>query len=99
MKNHRLAKFITDTSWGCLANYLEYKCRLYSKKLGKVNPKNTSQACSRYREIVLKTLSVRIHKCFACSLVLDRDNNGIVHQLKSGLYFEIVALERMSLEQ
>ncbi|MGB4279247.1 MAG: zinc ribbon domain-containing protein [Methanoculleus sp.] len=41
-----------------------------------VNPRNTSQMCSRCGMIVAKTLSDRVHSCPHCGLVMDRDQNA-----------------------
>jgi len=50
-----------------------------------VNPKDTSQLCSRCHSIVSKDLSVRIHSCPVCGLVLDRDLNASFNILSLGL--------------
>ena len=49
-----------------------------------VNPKNTTQTCSGCGEIVKKDLSVRIHNCPHCGLVLDRDLNAALNILALG---------------
>jgi len=41
----------------------------------RVHPKNTSQMCSGCGKLVLKDLSVRVHRCPDCGLILDRDIN------------------------
>ncbi len=41
-----------------------------------VNPYGTSQRCSGCGEAVAKSLSVRVHECPHCGLVLDRDLNA-----------------------
>jgi putative transposase len=41
-----------------------------------VNPSNTSQACSGCGRMVPKGLSVRVHQCPDCGLILDRDVNA-----------------------
>jgi len=42
----------------------------------KGDPRGTSQKCSRCRQILKKDLSVRVHECPSCGLVMDRDVNG-----------------------
>jgi len=56
-----------------------------------VNPRNTSQVCSRCGAIVEKGLSVRVHRCPVCGLTVDRDVNAALNVLKRGLG---VGLER-----
>jgi putative transposase len=41
-----------------------------------VNPANSSQACSGCGNMVPKSLSVRVHSCPNCGLVLNRDVNA-----------------------
>ena len=85
MKNHRLAKSISNAGWHKFSVYLTYKAERNGKMLVRVNPKNTSQKCSHCGEIVKKTLSVRVHECPHCGLVLDRDINAAKNILAEGL--------------
>jgi putative transposase len=41
-----------------------------------VSPANTTQACSGCGSIIPKGLSVRVHSCHECGLVLNRDVNA-----------------------
>jgi putative transposase len=50
-----------------------------------VDPRNTSKRCSRCGQMVEKDLSVRVHSCPVCSLVLDRDENAAINILALGL--------------
>jgi putative transposase len=52
-----------------------------------VNPKNTSKMCSNpiCGELVEKGLSVRVHECPHCGLVLDRDQNAAINIVHLGL--------------
>ena len=50
-----------------------------------VDPKNTSQLCSGCGERVMKDLSMRVHVCPYCGLVLDRDVNAARNTLQRGL--------------
>ena len=49
-----------------------------------VNPRNTSQDCSVCVEKVPKKLSVRVHRCPSCGLVLDRDENAALNIVQRG---------------
>ncbi len=51
----------------------------------KVDPRYTSQICSGCGEIVKKDLSVRVHDCPYCNLVLDRDVNAAKNILNKAL--------------
>lgn len=72
VRNHRLAKSIYDAGWGQFQKYVGYKCQRYGKVFVLVDPKGTSQTCL-CGENVPKDLSIRIHECPACGLVMDRD--------------------------
>ena len=52
-----------------------------------INPRNTSKMCSNpdCGKLVEKDLSVRVHECAHCGLVLDRDQNAAINILRLGL--------------
>lgn len=85
LKNHCLAKSISDAAWNQLVNFTQYKAENAGRKCIQVNPRNTSQMCSGCGDIVEKDLSVRVHECPACGLVLDRDHNAAINILTLGL--------------
>ena len=72
VKNHHLAKSIHDASWSTFKNYVEYKCRRYGKLFIVVPPQGTSQTCLCGAHVP-KDLSVRVHRCPICGLVMPRD--------------------------
>lgn len=76
IQNHKLAKSIADASWGQFTRMLSYKEEESGGKVVKVDPKGTTQTCSRCRFKVPKTLSDRIHICPRCGLKMDRDLNA-----------------------
>ena len=84
VKNHKLAKSISDASWSRFIEYTSYKAESAGKQVILVNPQNTSQTCSGCGVIVKKSLSVRVHKCPHCGLVLDRDVNAAINILRRG---------------
>lgn len=88
VKNHCLAKSISDSGWGMFFNILAYKAEEAGRKVVKVNPRYTSQICSGCGSIVKKSLAVRVHNCPDCGLVLNRDINAarniLAIALKSG---------------
>ena len=72
VQNHHLAKSISDAGWYQLMNLTEYKAAYAGKFVEFVNPAGTSQTCICGYPVP-KDLSVRIHKCPSCGLVMDRD--------------------------
>ncbi|MCL4325422.1 MAG: transposase [Candidatus Thermoplasmatota archaeon] len=79
VQNHNLAKSISDSSWSKLIDMCVYKAENAGKYIEFVNPRNTSQLCSRCGAVVKKDLSVRIHSCNNCGLVMDRDLNAALN--------------------
>ncbi len=85
VQNHHLAKSIVDASWNQLIQYTTYKAEEAGGKVVLVDPKNTSQMCSRCGILVKKDLSVRVHRCWNCGLTIDRDLNAAINiQNRSG---------------
>lgn len=81
MKNHSLAKSITDASWSQLRLFTSYKAEEAGKIVEAVDPYGTTVNCSRCGFHVQKTLSQRIHVCANCGLILDRDWNAALNVL------------------
>ena len=81
VKNKHLSKSINDAGWYQLIEMTKYKAEYAGKVVVLVNPHNTSQICSKCGEHVKKSLSVRVHKCPNCGLVLDRDHNAAINIL------------------
>jgi putative transposase len=72
VQNHHLAKSILDASWSQLINLTIYKAEYAGKIVESVNPNGTSQTCICGFPVP-KDLSVRVHNCPKCGLVMDRD--------------------------
>lgn len=85
VQNKHLSKSILDASWGHFTNLLHYKLEMLGGRLVKINPYNTSQACSSCGQIVKKTLMTRTHSCMNCGYVADRDENAARNILFLGL--------------
>ncbi len=79
VKNHCLAKSISDASWSMFRSVLTGKAERANRLVVAVNPAYTSQTCSGCGDIQKKSLSVRTHRCLVCGLVLDRDTNAAVN--------------------
>jgi putative transposase len=82
-RNFRLAAL------GILTHMLSYKAEEAGRKLIKVDPRNTTQLCSRCGRLIPKDLSVRIHICPYCGLILDRDTNSAKNVLIRGEEIEL----------
>ncbi len=80
IKNHKLAKSISDTSWSIFKEWLEYFAKVFEKELIAVNPAYTSQDCSSCGNRVKKSLSTRTHIC-SCGVRICRDENAAINIL------------------
>ncbi|MFN7716364.1 MAG: RNA-guided endonuclease InsQ/TnpB family protein [Pseudanabaenaceae cyanobacterium] len=85
VKNHKLARAISDASWSMFREWVEYFGKVFGKVTVPVPPQYTSQNCSHCGKQVIKTLSQRTHYCGHCGTVLDRDHNAALNILASGL--------------
>lgn len=81
-KNHRLAKSIGDASWGKLIQYTTYKAEDAGHVVELVDPRGTTQECSRCGSVVRKSLSERLHACTKCGFSTDRDLNAAYNILQ-----------------
>lgn len=84
VKNHCLAKSISDASWYQFRVFLEYFGKVFGRITIAVNPAYTSQECSDCGAIVKKSLSTRTHIC-QCGCEMDRDHNAAVVILSRGI--------------
>ena len=83
VKNHSLAKAISNQGWGMFRAMLSYKCEWYGKQLVTVNPKNTSRVCSNCgADTGKKPLDIREWTCPECGTHHDRDVNAARNILK-----------------
>jgi putative transposase len=85
LKNHCLAKSISDAAWNQLVQYTVYKAEDAGRSVVLVDPRNTSKICSQCGSIVEKDLSVRTYSCPNCGLEIDRDLNASLNILARGL--------------
>jgi putative transposase len=76
VRNHHLAKSISDAGWSAFVSILNFKAANAGRSVHAVDPAFTSQACSGCGVIVQKGLSVRWHKCPDCGMSLHRDHNA-----------------------
>jgi len=76
VKNHHLAKSISDAGWSQFILILTSKAESAGRLVIKVNPAYTSQDCSECGQRVRKTLATREHRCINCGFVAHRDHNS-----------------------
>lgn len=83
----RLAKSTHDAAWGQFLAILRYKAEEAGSVVIAVDPRNTTQACSRCGALpdTPKTLADREHNCPQCGFVADRDLNAALNILRLGL--------------
>jgi putative transposase len=84
LKNHHLAKSISDAGWSQFLNILAFKAACAGKRSVAVPPAYTSQACSGCGALVSKGSSVRWHSCPDCGTSLHRDHNAALNILVLG---------------
>ena len=88
MRNHKLAKSISDVSWSEFFRQLSYKAELHGGELLKVDTfYPSSQICSicGFQNPLTKNLSVREWDCPACGTHHDRDVNAAKNILRKAL--------------
>ncbi len=92
VKNHKLAKRISDTSWSEFIRQLNYKANWQSKNIIKIDrwfaSSKTCFECGHKLEEL--DLSVREWECPACLSINDRDTNAAKNILQKGLEIAIL---------
>ncbi|MGD1914393.1 MAG: RNA-guided endonuclease InsQ/TnpB family protein [Rivularia sp. (in: cyanobacteria)] len=87
VRNHKLAKAISDTGWGTFVNFLKYKLEQEGKVLVEINrwfP--SSKLCSNcHYQISELPLDVRTWKCPNCGTQHDRDGNASINIRAEGI--------------
>lgn len=88
VKNHNLAKAISDCGWSELTRQISYKSEWNNRKYIKIGRfTKSSQLCHvcGYINLETKDLSIREWTCPCCSTVHDRDVNASINILNEGL--------------
>jgi len=87
VKNHKLAKSISDCSWSKFVGFLKYKADWYSREVVQIDKFfPSSKMCSNCGNIKKElTLKDREYCCDSCKITIDRDYNAALNILKEGL--------------
>src|SRR5258708_29978564 len=87
VKNHKLAKAISDVGWGEFIRQLDYKSTWYGRTLVKIDrwypSSKTCHTCKHVLDSLL--LDIREWVCPQCGTAHDRDTNAAMNILAEGL--------------
>jgi len=87
VKNHKLAKSISDASWSAFVNMLQYKAEWNEKQIVQINrwfpSSKTCNCCGHIKQNL--SLKDRTWTCPSCHSILDRDFNAAKNILVEGL--------------
>ena len=80
-----LNRAISEQDWGILATQLAYKAQWYGRELVEVDPRHTSQTCSRCGKVDAAARQKKKYHCGRCGLRTDADINAAHNILARGL--------------
>ena len=76
VEDNPMAKYMLDTSWGKLREYVYFKAERAGNTRILVDTRNTTQMCNKCKKFVYKSLKDRLHSCPHCGLEMPRDYNS-----------------------
>ena len=93
LRNHKLAKSISDVSWSSFVNKLQYQADWYGREIIKADQWfPSSQICSGCgHKSGKKSLDIREWTCPVCNVHHDRDINASLNILAEGLRLKSIS--------
>ena len=88
VRNHHLAKSVSDASWSRFFSMLKYKSMEYGCDIIQVStffPSSQLCSCCGYKNPLVKDLSIREWVCPCCGAEHDRDMNAAINILNEGM--------------
>ncbi len=90
VKNHRLAKSISDSGWNTFKTILKYKAEWIGKKVVEIDrfypSSKTCHVCGYKKDDL--SLNVREWECSICHTIHDRDINAAINIRKQGILIQ-----------
>ena len=80
-----LNRAIAEQSWGIIRQQLTYKAAWAGRELVAVDPRGTSQTCSRCGAQSAEHRDGKVYNCLLCGMQLDADVNASINILRRGL--------------
>ena len=80
-----LNRSIAEQTWGIILAQLSYKAEWAGRTLVEVDPRHTSQTCSRCGTVDAGARREKRYHCNACGLDMDADHNAAVNILHKAL--------------
>lgn len=89
VKNHKVAKSISDASWNMFVGFIQYKAEMNDKIFLKVNPAYTTQTCNVCNHVMSGDEKIKLGieqwNCPSCNTHHNRDHNAALNILNKGL--------------
>ena len=87
VRNHNLAKAISDASWGMFTNFLAYKLEKKGGRLVEIDRwfPSSKLCCNCYHQVEEMPLDVREWTCPHCNTRHDRDGNAATNTRAEGI--------------